>query len=490
MRATTEGRHASRNRAFALWHMIARGVALEFRCLAEECRQGISNFAIGASSPVIAFSAGMALGPVLQGFLLLPISGAAPTHIGGALQFSIWTGIAAIIAIALAGVAFISQTAIARERARMYGDLADRDATLRRVLETNVVGILMWDLDGFVVEANDTLLRMVGHDREDLAARRLHRTELMPPESLGSHGPHETEYYHKDGSRVPVRVGSTRPAEALSQGVAVVLDLTERKRTEEALRQSQADLIHLTRVMTIGVLTASIAHEINQPLAALATNASTCLRWLAHQPTDLDEARASLHRMVHDSNRIGEVVTAIRSLVKKSPTVQAKLDVNDAIQEVLSLAEPEARRHGILTRTDLAAGLPSACGDRVQLQQVILNLVMNGIEAMQAVAGRPRELWIRSRRFDARMALVSVRDSGIGMTAETLGRVFEAFYTTKTEGMGMGLSISRSIIAAHGGQLWPSANDDYGVTFQFTIPVDEIGAGCPAGSRTDAGLAA
>jgi len=226
--------------------MIARGVALEFRCLAEESWQRISNFAIGASSPVIAFSAGMAVGTVLQGFLLSPISGAAPTHIGGASHFSIWTGIAAIIAVMLASVVFISQTAIARERARMYGDLADREATLSRVLETNVVGIFMWDLDGFVVEANDTLLRMAGHDREDLAARRLHRTEMIPPESLGSHGPHETEYYHKDGSRVPVRLGPTRPAEARSQGVAVVLDLTERRRTEEALCQSQADLIHLT----------------------------------------------------------------------------------------------------------------------------------------------------------------------------------------------------------------------------------------------------
>jgi C4-dicarboxylate-specific signal transduction histidine kinase len=272
---------------------------------------------------------------------------------------------------------------------------------------------------------------------------------------------------------VPILLGATSLDETGRRGVSFVLDLTERKRAEQALHQAQAELAHLTRVMTMGELTASIAHEMNQPLAALATDASACLRWLAHQAPNLDEARACLHRMIRDSKRAGDIVTRVHSLVKKSPPVKARLDLGDAIQEVLSLVEPEARRHAVLIRTELVAGLPVR-GDRVQLQQVILNLAMNGIQAMKEVAGRPRELWIRAHPHRDDTVLVSIQDTGIGLAPEDLTRVFEAFYTTKAEGMGMGLSISRSIIEAHGGQVWHSANDDYGVTFQFTVPTEEV----------------
>jgi C4-dicarboxylate-specific signal transduction histidine kinase len=269
-----------------------------------------------------------------------------------------------------------------------------------------------------------------------------------------------------------------------------VLDLTERKQAEQALRQAQAQLTHLARVMTIGELTASIAHEINQPLAALATNSGAGLRWLAREPPDLDEARACFQRMLRDSHRAGDVITRIRSLIKKSPPVKTSLDLNDAIHEVLSLIAPEARRHAVLVQPDLADRLPPVRGDRVQLQQVILNLAMNGIDAMKDVADRPRALWIRSHSHEVGTVLVAVQDTGIGLDAKNHERVFEAFYTTKAEGMGMGLSISRAIIAAHGGQLWPSANAEHGATFQFTLPTEDTYDQDTAEERTGAGLAA
>ena len=385
------------------------------------------------------------------------------------------------------------QAAIALENTRLYHDLAEREAKIRRLVDANIIGIFMWEYEGRILEANDAFLRIVGYDRKDLLAGQLRWTDLTPAEWLehheqrwtpeirltGSVQPYEKEYFHKDGSRVPVLVGATSLDETGSRGVSFVLDLTERKQAEQAVRQAQAELTHLARLMTVGELTASIAHEINQPLAAFATNAYACLRWLARQPPDLDEARACLYRMIRDSEQTAEVVTRIRALVKKSPPVKAKLDLNDAIQEVLALLEPEARRHAVLIHTELAASLPSVPGDRVQLQQVVLNLVMNGIQAMKEVVDRPRELWIRSRLHEIDMVLVSVRDTGIGLTAESLGRVFETFYTTKAEGMGMGLPISRSIIASHGGQLWPSTNDGHGATFQFTLPTNDTQDGSP-----------
>ena len=287
---------------------------------------------------------------------------------------------------------------------------------------------------------------------------------------------------------MPVLVGSTSLNEARSQGVAFVLDLTERKRAEQVLQEAQATLVHLTRVMTVGELTSTIAHEVNQPLAAVETNSSACLHWLARQPPDLDEARACLQRIVRDSHRAGDVITRIRALMKKTAPIKVRLDLNEAIQEVLALTVPEAHRHGVLVRSELAASLPPVHGDRVQLQQVIINLVMNGIDAMKELADRPRELWIRSRPHTAGSVVVAVQDTGIGLGAASLERLFEAFYTTKPEGMGIGLSISRSIIEAHGGQVWPTVNDDYGVTFQFTLPTDEDHDGRTAEFGTRAGL--
>jgi two-component system sensor kinase FixL len=286
----------------------------------------------------------------------------------------------------------------------------------------------------------------------------------------------EGELIHtkRDGKRATVssrwslqRDGQGRPAMILETNN----DITERKQAEQALHQAQAELAHVSRLATVGELTASIAHEVRQPLTAVISNGNAGRNWLARQPPELDQARECLRSIIRDCNRAEEVLKRIRSLVKKSPLVRARLDLNEAIQEVLAIVEPEARRYAVLVRRDLAASLPPVQGDRVQLQQVILNLVMNGIQAMHEMADRPRELRICSRRDEAGTVLMAVQDNGIGLTPERLERVFEAFYTTKANGMGIGLSISRSIIEAHGGRLWASANQPRGTIFQFTVPV-------------------
>jgi signal transduction histidine kinase len=244
------------------------------------------------------------------------------------------------------------------------------------------------------------------------------------------------------------------------------MDVTESKRAEEALREARAELAQITRVTTMGELTASIAHEINQPLTAVVANANACHRWLAGPMPNLDEARAAVARIARDGNRASDVIGRIRALVKKNATEQTELDINEIIQEVLGLLQNEIQKNRVMLRIELAADLRRILGDRIQLQQVILNLVMNGIEAMSE---RSRELVIRSRQHESDKALVAVQDSGIGIDRQNLEKIFDAFYTTKPQGMGMGLAISRSIIETHGGKLWAVPNDGPGATFQFTL---------------------
>ena len=254
-------------------------------------------------------------------------------------------------------------------------------------------------------------------------------------------------------------------------------EIVERKEAEAALRSSetrlqeaQAELAHVTRVMTLGEMTASIAHEINQPLAAVVNNAAACLRWLAAPVPNLQEARHSLSVIVADGHRAAEIISRIRALVKKSPARKDWLDINEAILEVIALARSEVQRNSVVLQTHLSDGLPPVLGDRIQLQQVILNLVMNGIEAMSAVVDRSRDLLVCSCKYDSAKVLVEVKDSGVGLQPENLDQLFKTFFTTKAKGMGMGLAISRSIIEAHGGRLWATPNDDPGATFQFTLP--------------------
>jgi len=242
----------------------------------------------------------------------------------------------------------------------------------------------------------------------------------------------------------------------------------DRKQAEDALHRVQAELAHVTRVATLGELTASIAHEINQPLAAVVNNATACVHWLAAQ--NLEEARQCAEFVIADGHRAGEIIGRIRALAKKAPPRKDRVDVNETIREVIALARSEVQSNGVSVRTRLGEELPLILGDRIQLQQVILNLMINAIEAMNEVSDAPRELSITSATDESKRVLVAVRDSGLGLHPRSLDRLFDAFYTTKPQGMGMGLAISRSIVEAHGGRLWVTPNEPHGAVFQFTLP--------------------
>jgi len=495
---------------------------------------------------------------------------------------------------------FADQAVITIENVRLYNDLREREARIRRLVDSNIIGIFIWDFEGRILEANDEFLRMVSYDREDLVSGRIRWADLTPPDwrdrnnarieqqkSSGRFEPFEKEYTRKDGTRVPVLIGGATFEEGGNQGVAFVLDLTERKRAEyltqqmferssdrvsivgrdyryqrvnpaferrwgmpaetivgmhvadllgmesfeqmakayldrcfageevsyadwlttplgrrysavtysplrpeserveaalviirdltehmlasEALRKAQLDLAHANRVATMGQLTASITHEVNQPITAAVTYALAARRWLSAEPPNFHEVDDALSLIVKEGNRAGEVVGRIRALVKKAPARKDAVEINDAILEVIALTRTEAANNSVSVRTQFAEGLPRVQGDRVQLQQVLLNLIINAIEAMRDVGEEERELLISTRNEPDGVS-VEVRDSGPGFAPETLEHVFEAFYTTKPGGLGLGLSICRSIIEAHGGRLWASPNVPRGAIFGFIAP--------------------
>ena len=496
-----------------------------------------------------------------------------------------------------------------------YRDLAEREAKVRRLVDANIIGVFTWQLvgrddagDAIFREVNDAFLRIVGYDREDLVTGSVGQRILTPPDWQdrtqramaemklnGTFQPYEKEYIRKDGSRVPVLIGAARFDETAEQGVAFVLDLTEQKQAEAALRESeeqwkavfesnpvmyflvdetgtilsvnpfgaeqlgytaneligrpvqilfheadrecalrnkasclehpgqtlswelrklrkngealwvretaramliknrpvvlavsediterrratealaqvQAELAHANRVATMGQLTASIAHEVSQPVGGAAASGQAALRWLAGGTPDLDAARRAIERVIRDTSRAGEVIDRVRAVIRKAPPRKDRFAINEAIREVVSLTGGEAARNDVTVQMQLADGLPQVEGDRVQLQQVILNLVVNAIEAMGGVSWGPRDLRVKTARSDGDMVLVAVEDSGPGLPPDNLEHVFEAFYTTKPSGLGMGLSICRSIIEAHGGRLWATANEPCGAIFQFTMP--------------------
>ena len=377
-----------------------------------------------------------------------------------------------------------SQAAIALENARLYRDLAEREAKIRRLVDANIIGIYVSQREGDIVEANDAFLDMVGYDRDDLAAGRVRWIDLTPPEWLattaraleeleaaGITQPCEKEYLRKDGSRVAVLVGAAALDQRRDQSVTFVLDLTERKRAEAAAREMQLELAHANRVATMGQITASIAHEVKQPIAATVTNAQAALRWLGARTPDLEEGRQALARIVQAGMRAGEVIDRIHGLVKKAPLRKDGVDMNEAVREVIAISDGEAAKNGVSVQTQLAENLPLVQGDRVQLQQVILNLMVNAIQAMGAVADGTRELQITTAQAEPHSVLVAVKDSGPGMTSAGIEHAFDPFYTTKPGGMGMGLSICRSIVEAHGGGLWAGANLPRGAIFHFTVPI-------------------
>jgi PAS domain S-box-containing protein len=485
------------------------------------------------------------------------------------------------------------------------------EAKIRRLVEANVVGIVMWSLDGAITAANDAFLRMVQCDREDLASGRVRWTDLTPAEwhdlddravaalkATGIFQPFEKEYVRKDGSRVAVLLGGALFEGSGNEGVAFVLDLSEQKRAERALRRSEAflaegqrlsqtgsfswrvatdevtwseqlyriyelevgvpvtlelirsrvhpedvsllekmkmvdeaqggrnefewqyrlrmpdhsikylhavahatqdqdgqleyiaavqdvtarrlsehaldrtraQLAHVARVTSLGALTASIAHELNQPLSGIITNANTCLRMLAADCPDLDGARETARRTIRDGNRASEVIARLRLLfTKREPTTEL-VDLNEATREVIALSASELQRNRVILRQELGDDLPPVVGDRVQLQQVIFNLLLNASDAMSAIDDRPRQLMISTARDDADRVVVVVQDAGVGFDPESAERLFEAFYTTKSSGMGIGLSVSRSIVERHHGRIWAACNDGPGATFSVSIP--------------------
>ncbi|MCR4471923.1 sensor histidine kinase, partial [Burkholderia sp. SCN-KJ] len=277
--------------------------------------------------------------------------------------------------------------------------------------------------------------------------------------------------------RVPVLIGVASFEVGANQGVAFVLDLSERKQAEEQARESErryrearAELAHANRVATLGQLTASIAHEVNQPISATVTNAQAALRWLHAQPPNVDEVGQVLGRIINDANRAGDVLGRIRDLVRKAPLRKEPVDINEAIREVIELTRAEASKSGASVQTRLADGLPFIEGDRVELQQVLLNLIINALEAMSGARDGPRHLLISTDKADSNCVLVTVRDSGPGFATDGAEDAFAPFYTTKPTGLGMGLSICRSIIEARGGRVWASANAPRGAVVQFTVP--------------------
>ncbi len=379
-----------------------------------------------------------------------------------------------------------SQAAVALENAHLYRDVAARETKIRRLVDSNIIGIFIWDLDGRIIEANDEFLRMVKYDREDLAAGRVSWLDLTPPDwrdgnaqrvdevrMTGIAQPYEKEYLRKDESRVPVLVGAASFEETGNQGVAFVLDLTERKHAEEALRELESDFAHMNRVSTMGELAASLSHEILHPIATARNNARAGMRFLEMNPPNLDEAREALGCIVRDADRAKDIVGRMRDQIKKEPPRKERFDLNEAINEVIVLVRSAMAKNRIVLSTHLMDGLVPIRGDRVQLQQVLVNLILNAVEAMSSVEDGVRELLIRTEQSETGVVLFAVHDSGPGIDPENLQRVFEPFYTTKTSGIGMGLSICRSIISGHGGRLWVAPNEPRGTVFQFTLPAQE-----------------
>ena len=277
---------------------------------------------------------------------------------------------------------------------------------------------------------------------------------------------------------------ATRDQAGQLEYIAAVRDVTARRLADEALDKARSELSHVARVMTLGALTASIAHEVNQPLSGIITNASTCMRMLDAEPPNVDGARETTKRTIRDGRRAADVIARLRALFTQKEAVTELVDLNEATEEVIALSRTELERNRVITRTELAPGLPLVTGDRVQLQQVILNLLRNGSDAMSTVDDRPRELMFKTEIEEGERVRLSVQDAGIGFEPQSLDRLFQTFYTTKDDGMGIGLSVSRSIIENHGGRLSATLNNGPGVTFSFSLP---CGADVPAKSPLEHG---
>ena len=356
----------------------------------------------------------------------------------------------------------------------------------RSMFEASAVGIAVIDQQNHFAAANEAFQKMVGYTSEELQSLgplditheedRKATQEMIEDVQSGKRQDYHTEkrYCRKDGKVIWVRVSTARALDsssALQSIPAIIEDITERKRAEVAWHDAREALSRATRLTVMGELSASIAHEINQPLAAIITNGHACERFLTFSPPDLDEVKDAVGEIVRDGRRASEVLKRIRAMSKNSAPQRGQVDVNHAIAEVLALTRDELLRHRVSVQTDLHSNLPTIMADRVQLQQVVLNLVMNGIDAMRAVADRSRILTVRSLLSDRGNIAVNVADSGIGLDPANRERIFDTFFTTKPEGMGMGLAISNTIIEAHRGRLWAESGSPFGAVFAFTLPL-------------------
>lgn len=393
-----------------------------------------------------------------------------------------------------------SHAAIALENTSLYRDLERREAKIRRLVDADIIGIFMWNYNGDITDANDTLLAMLGFSRDEFSMSGLRWTDLTPREdwdadtlvveeikATGRARPWEKVFIHKDGHRVPVLIGAAAfdPSET-EGGLAYILDLTERKRAEENIRASdlryrmlQSEMAHANRVATVGQLSAAISHDVKQPLLSIVTSGAAGLRWLDRDPPNLAAARSALERMVSEGHRAGEVLNRTRALVRKSSPQSQVFALGDLVSETISYVGVEVRAHGIAIRIDTRDADVRIAADRVQIQQVILNLVINGMEAITGAGVSGGSLVITVGRGDAGTAYVDVRDNGPGVAPDMVGSVFEAFNSTKPDGMGMGLAISRTIIETHGGSLAYRPNHPSGAVFSFVIPEAEVASSAP-----------
>jgi PAS domain S-box-containing protein len=367
------------------------------------------------------------------------------------------------------------------ERKRTEEALRESEARFRTFVDHATDTFMLHDEAGNVLDVNRNACESLGYSRDELIGKtpffydlelnaatwQRHREHLK----TGGVATLESRYRRGDGTVFPVEIrmrefyqGRQRLIISLSR------DITERKRAAETFREMQAELTHANRAAAMGQVTASVAHEVSQPIMAMLCNAEAALGWLSSQPPNVAEVRQSLASIVTDANRAGEVINWIRALIKKTPAQKESIDVNDAILDVVTITRSELLRHGIALRTDLATGLPPIEGYRVQLQQVVLNLILNAVEAMSSLDEGTPELQIGTTANVSGGILVAVRDNGPGLDPTMVNRLFEPFYTTKPEGIGMGLAICNSIIEAHGGRLWAGANEPRGAVFQFTLP--------------------
>jgi PAS domain S-box-containing protein len=371
-------------------------------------------------------------------------------------------------------------------RKRAEGSLKSSEDRWRSVVENPIFGISFIDGEHRFIATNPTYQRMIGYTNEEL--RHLTPLDISVPgereanemlfkelrDGKRQHYEMVKQLRRKDGKLIWIElyVFAIPDAETKAQLMFEMMqDITDSKRSQDALEATRAELVRVARINSFGAMTASIAHEINQPLAAMVANANAAQRWLASAVPDLDEVRAALKRISADGHRAAELVQGIRAMFKNDGQKRVPVDVNQLAREVLALVQVALLDRRIAVYTELSAELPQVMADRVQLQQVIMNLVTNAIDAMESVADRPQILRVKSETGDGDVVVVAIEDSGVGIDPEKLDRLFDSFFTTKPHGMGMGLSICRSIIEAHNGRLWASPGTPYGSVFRFELPI-------------------